>query len=348
MDDVRAVLDAAGSSRATLFGISEGGPMTLLFAATHPDRVERLILANSYASDPFEDTARMADFVRRFWGQGRALGTLAPSWTVPADREFLARFERQGATPESAAALVAMNAGIDVSATLSSITAPTLVLHRTDDPVIHFDRGEALAAGIPGAELVPLSGRDHLVWADPHEMLNLVERFVTGVAPSPATPERVLLSLMFVDVVGSTEQAVEMGDGPWTALLGQVRDEIVSEIHRLGGRRINTTGDGTLAGFDGPARAVWSALGVVDRVALHGVQVRCGVHTSEIELVGDDVAGIGVHVGSRVESLARPGEVLVTRTVRDLVVGSDLRFESRGVHELRGVPDTWELFAAVG
>lgn len=347
MDDLRAVLDAVGVKQASLFGISEGGPMALLFAATYPERVERLVLYGTFARDPFADAEVFVRRTRRAWGIGRVFGGLAPSWGSEADQDFLARFERQSATPEGAAALVRLTSEIDARSTLSSITAPTLVLHRLDDTVVPFDRAEVLAAGIAGAELVALDGTDHFVCVDPDPILDTIERFITGVAPRPVG-ERVLATMLFIDVVSSTERAAAVGDAKWRAALTELYELSDRELARAGGTRVNTTGDGFLASFDGPARAVRCGLRLVAGLGAQGVPVRCGIHTSEVERIGADLTGIGVHVAARVESLARPGEVLVTRTVRDLVAGSGLRFVARGAHPLRGVPDAWELFAAEG
>ncbi len=348
MDDVRAVLDAAGSRRATLFGISEGGPMSLLLAAAHPERVERLALYGSFTAEPFANPERFTRLARRLWGRGQAFLGLAPSWARDeANATFLARFERQSATPDAAAALVELASEIDPRPTLSSISVPTLVLHRRDDDIIPFDRAEIVTEGIAGAELVALDGVDHLAFVDSDPILDHIERFVTGSA-SGRPSERILTTMLFVDVVSSTSQAaeVDVGDARWRTLLAELFDRAAHELIRTGGTLVHTTGDGLLAIFDGPARAVRCGLALVADLAPLGVTIRCGVHTSEVERLGDDIAGIGVHVGSRVEGLAQPGEVLVTRTVRDLVAGSGLRFEPRGDHELRGLPDSWDLYAA--
>jgi pimeloyl-ACP methyl ester carboxylesterase/DNA-binding winged helix-turn-helix (wHTH) protein len=346
MDDVRAVMDAVGSERASIFGISEGGPMSLLLSAVHPERVERLILYGTFAREPFDRPRALARAARDNWGTGQVLAGLAPSWAgAAAHRRFLARFERQSASPEAAGALIRMTSETDASATLASIGAPTLVLHRRDDAIIPLDRAEALAAGIPGAELVVLEGADHFVAVDPGEVLDRVERFVTGVAPGPR-PVRELVTMLFVDVVGSTERAASLGDRRWRDVLADLRDRADRHLAAHGGRLVTTMGDGFLATFHGPARAVRCGLALAGELGDAGVPVRAGVHTSEVERLGDDLAGIGVHVAARVQALADPGEVLVTRTVRDLVVGSGLVFEPRGEHQLAGVPDSWELFAA--
>ncbi|HET6951763.1 MAG TPA: alpha/beta fold hydrolase [Acidimicrobiales bacterium] len=335
MDDLRAVLDAAGVGRATIFGISEGGPMALLFAATYPERVERLVLYGTFASDPFDDPARNVDNTRRSWGRGSVFGSLAPSWSTAADRSFFARFERQSATPEGAAALVRLTSETDARATLSSISAPTLVIHRRGDRIVPFDRAEALAAGIEGAELVALPGADHFVGVDPDPILDPIQRFVTGV-PARRPGERVLTTMLLVEVVGASDGAVEAYDRA---------DRVIAHS---GGVRVDAPASGVLATFDGPARAVRCGLSLAAAVAQAGVPLRCGVHTSEVERLGRAITGIGVQVAAGVAALAVPGEVLVTRTVRDLVAGSGLCFAPRGGHTLRGLPETWELFAATG
>ncbi|MBN2623659.1 MAG: alpha/beta fold hydrolase [Acidimicrobiales bacterium] len=345
MDDVRAVMDAAGSERATLFGISEGGPLALLFAATYPQRVERLILCNSYADRFSDDIPTLAARARETWGTGGVLATLAPSWTDRRDRRFLSRYERHSATPDAAANLVGLCDRIDVRPILPSINTPTLVVHRRADAMIPPAKGEALAAGIPGAELVVLEGRDHLVYVDQEPVLDAVEEFITGTKPTAAA-DRVLTTVLFVDVVGSTELAERMGDVSWTRMLRRFYDLARDDLARFRGGEVATTGDGLLATFDGPARAVRCGQSLQRSVSDLGLTLRVGVHTAEVERLGDDVAGVGVHIGARVASSAAAGEVWVTRTVRDLVAGSGLQFEGRGTHELKGVSEPWELYAA--
>ncbi|MFP3900357.1 MAG: alpha/beta fold hydrolase [Acidimicrobiia bacterium] len=347
MDDVRAVMDAAGSERATLFGISEGGPMSLLFAASHPDRVERLVLYGSFTHDPFGgDAESLVGMIRESWGSGASCHVLAPSLSRDAGAaDFLARFERLSANPEAASNLVRLAAEIDTRATLPAISAPTLVLHRDGDGIIAPDRGRLLAKRIEGARFVELAGVDHLPFVDADQVLDEVERFLTGAATTVPS-DRVLATMLFVDVVGSTETASRMGDAEWRGLLDRMLAVTDRELARFGGTRVNTTGDGLLATLDGPARAVRCGTSLRHALRQLGLDVRCGVHTSEVERRGGDIAGIGVHVGARVGSLAEPGELWVTRTVRDLTAGSGLEFEPRGAHALKGVPGTWELYAA--
>jgi pimeloyl-ACP methyl ester carboxylesterase/DNA-binding winged helix-turn-helix (wHTH) protein len=345
MDDLRAVLDAAGSERATLFGISEGGPLALLFAATYPERVERLVLCNSYADRFREDIPALARAARRLWGTGASFRTLAPSWRDPAAHSFLARYERNSATPDTAAHLIELCGHIDVRPVLHTIIAPALILHRRDDTIFPLTKAHELAEGIPGARLQVLEGSDHLVFADHGPVLDAVEEFVTG-APVAPTPDRVLTTILFADLVGSTELAERIGDAAWRQLLSRFYATVRRELANFRGEEIATTGDGFLATFDGPARAVRCGQSVQDAVDELGLPLRVGAHTAEVERLGDDIAGLGVHVASRVTAAADPGQVWVTRTVRDLVAGSGLVFEPLGAHEFKGVTEPWELYAA--
>ena len=346
MDDVRAVMDAAGSERATLFGISEGGPLALLFAATYPERVERLVLFNSYADRFRDDIPAMAASAREHWGTGRVLSSLAPSWRDRGDIRSLARYERHSATPDAAAHLIGLCDRIDVRPILASVSAPTLVMHRRDDRTFPLSKGEVLAEGIPGAELVVLEGRDHLVYVDQEPVLDAVEEFVAGPAPT-ATADRVLTTMLFAEVAGSAGPAEPGDDGP-EAVLGRYHGIARDALARFRGDEVATTGDGLLATFDGPARAVRCAQWLRQSVARLELPLRIAVHTAEVERLGDGIAGVGVHIGARVAGAAPAGEVWVTRTVRDLVAGSGLRFEARGTHEFTGIGEPWELHAVVG
>ena len=345
MDDVRAVMDAAGSERATLVGISEGGPMSALFAATHPNRVERLVLINTFAGSFREGATWAPEDIATWWGTGTVFEFLAPSLAGhPQDRAFFARYERNCATPAAAAATVVMNDAIDVRPILPSITAPTLVLHRRGDEVVRPERGREIAAAIPGARYTEVDGTDHLAFVDPGELLDEVEAFVTG--SSPASPwDRVLTTVLFVDVVGSTSTAERLGDARWRALLERFYETAHAEVRHGRGEVVGTTGDGLLATFDGPARAIRCGLAMIDSIGRLELAIRVGVHTGEVERLGDDLVGINVNVGARVADAARPGEVWVTRTVHDLVAGSGLHFEPRGEHDLKGVTGSRELFA---
>lgn len=351
IDDVRSVMDAVGSTRATLFGIAEGGPMAVLFAATDPDRVERLVLYGSYPrrADAAGSGDRLEPFTARIeeeWGTGSILGERSRSVADdPAMGQLLARYERHSATPQAAAAIVRMGFEIDVRSILPTTEVPTLVLHRVDDPNIRIDGAISLAHGIPGAQLVELPGDDHVpFFGDSDGLLDEVEKFVTGTVVG-AQRSRVLATVLFVDIVESTRRATELGDQRWRDELDTFFAETRAALLQFRGEEITTTGDGFLAVFDGPARAIRCAVDVRDRLEALGLEVRCGLHTGEIDRRGSDVAGIAVHLGARVSAVAGPGEILVSRTVRDLVAGSGLAFEHRGSHELKGIAEAQELWA---
>jgi len=352
MDDVRAVLDAVGSTRASLLGISEGGPMSILFAATYPQRVDRLVLYGSYArrSDAqLDNGAALIRSIESEWGTGEVLARRCASVVIDDKlRAALARTERQCATPGAATALIRMSAAIDVTSVLAAVSVPTLVLHRTDDTILRVEGARALARGIPAARYVEVPGIDHIPWfGDSELILSEIEEFLTGARPMPAL-ERVLATVLFADIVASTEHAVDLGDSDWRRLLDRFDEITRREVDRFRGREINRRGDDFLATFDGPARAVHCALGLSTAIRPLGIQMRAGIHTGEIELRGDDVGGIAVHIGARVLSLAGPGEVFATRTVKDLTVGSDLRFQDRGDHELKGVPEPMRIYRVEG
>lgn len=359
MDDLAAVMDAVGSQKAYLFGHSEGGNMCVLFAASFPARVEGLILTGSYAkrirSDdyPWAPTweERLADIekVESTWGEDVDIDVYAPSRKDdPAFIAWLQRYMRLSASPRAAAALLEMNSLIDVSSILPTIRVPTLLLYRTGDDDVQIDEGRYIASRIPGARMVELPGRDHLFWAgDPSQLLEEIEEFVTGERGAAPT-ERVLATVLFTDIVDSTATAARIGDRRWRDLLARHNAVMRAELARWRGVDVATTGDGFLARFDGPVRAIRCAGAMMAAVRPLGVEIRCGVHTGEVELVGNDLAGVGVHIGARVTALAKPGEVMVSRTVKDLVAGSGLQFESRGSHRLKGIPDEWEVFAVVG
>jgi pimeloyl-ACP methyl ester carboxylesterase len=357
MDDVRAVMDAAGSRQAALFGPSEGGPMSALFAATYPERTTALVLYGTFAStvrdaaypwamDP-QERRKVIEAIPEQWGRGTYAELLAP--TLASDERFRswwARLERLGASPGAAMALRRMNGQIDIRQTLSAIRVPTLVLHRTGDLDTSIEEGRYLAAHIPGARFVDLPGADHLPWAgDQDVLLDEVEEFLTGTRPA-AEPDRVLATVLFTDIVSSTERAAELGDRRWRDVLFSHHAVVRRELDRFRGREVKTVGDGFLATFDGPARAVRCACAIRDGVGALGLSLRAGLHTGECELIGDDVGGIAVHIGARVAAKALTSEVLVSSTVKDLVVGSGIDFEDRGAHRLKGVPGSWRLFAA--
>jgi pimeloyl-ACP methyl ester carboxylesterase len=356
MDDVRAVMDAVGAPRATLLGHSEGGPMCALFAATFPQRTDKLVIYGSYAARIPDDDypwapapdarERHYEDLRRAWGGPVDLDDLAPSHAHdPQLRAWWARYLRSAASPAAVVALTKMNTQADIRAVLPTIAVPTLIIHRTGDRDVEIGGARYLAANIPGARLVELPGDDHLMWSDPDEIIDAVEEFVTGtVAPPPV--DRVLTTVLFTDIVDSTGRAATLGDTAWRRLLDRHDALVRRHLRRCRGREITTTGDGFLATFDGPARAIRCALDVAAGVQALGIQVRCGVHTGEVTLRGDDIGGLAVHVAARVMHAAAPGEVLVTRTVRDLVAGSGLRFCDRGPTDLQGVPEPMVLAAA--
>lgn len=354
-DDIRAVMDAAGSAHAALLGVSEGGAMSMLFAATYPERTTALILYGTYATPRAQsapaELQHNDEMVRREWGGAayvrRVLETVAPS--MAADEEFnkwYAKLQRLGASPGAWLALNAMNREIDVRAVLSSIQAPTLVLHRINDVLVKIERGRFLAQQIPSAKMVELAGRDHLAYVgDQDTLIDEVEEFLTGVR-DPMERNRVLATVLFTDIVASTERALELGDRKWRELLNEHNALVGKQLARFRGREIKSTGDGMLATFDGTARAIRCALATCEAVRQLGVEIRVGLHTAEIELMDHDIGGIAVHIGARIMALAGPSQVLVSSTVRDLVAGSGIRFEDRGLHVLKGVPGEWRLYAA--
>jgi class 3 adenylate cyclase len=356
VDDMLAVLAAAGADTVDIFGVSEGGAMAMLFAATHPERVRSLLLYGTYArmlrDDDYpygvsaENHASLLEFSSTAWGEGRGLGAWAPSRRGDAAlRQWWARLQRLAASPGMVRRIFELYPDIDVRGVLATIQAPTLVLHRTGDRMINIEMGRYLAEHIPSATFVELGGSDHLFWTEePERLLDEIEEFLTGEL-LPTSSDRVLATVLFTDVVQSTDRLVEVGDRRWRELLGAHQDQVRRQLQRFGGREVNTTGDGFVATFDGPARAIRCARSIRDAVRGLGIEVRAGLHTGEIEVKGGDIAGVAVHVAARVASLAKPNEVLVSRTVTDLVAGSGIEFHDRGEHELKGVPGRWQLFA---
>jgi pimeloyl-ACP methyl ester carboxylesterase len=356
MDDVRAVMDAVGSERSALFGYSEGGPMCALFAATYPERTSALVMAGSYArrlSAPdypwgLSDGQFHAflEQVERAWGEAVGVEERAPSMQHDEPfRQWWARSQRMSASPAAAITLVRMNAQIDVRDVLPAIRIPTLILHSVNDRTIDVGGSRYMAERIPGAKLVELRGVDHIPWlSDADTVLEEIEEFLTGVRHSQA-PDRVLATVLFTDIVGATEKAVSLGDRRWHDLLDSHHAAVRSELARFRGREIDTAGDGFLATFDGPARAVRCACAISDKVRPLGIEIRAGLHTGECEVMGEKLGGIAVHIGARVAALSRPSEVLVSSTVKDLVAGSGLAFQDRGTQTLKGVPGEWRLFA---
>ena len=360
MHDVQAILDEVGCERAALFGVSEGGPMSLLYAATYPARTSALILYGTYAKRSWaadflfgwkdEQWQRLFDNFERHWGtpQSLAVTLFAPSVVGnPQAAERMASYHRASASPGAAIAIMKMNREIDVRHVLPAIRVPTLVLHRTGELVINIAQARYLAEHIPGAKLVEFAGVDHSFLAgDYAAVLDEVEVFLTGARHAPEG-ERVLATVLFVDIAGSTERAAALGDRAWRGLLDTFYGKVRGALRHYRGREIDTAGDGLLAAFDGPARAIRCAGAIRDAVRALGIEVRCGIHTGECEVAGAKLAGIAVHIGARVAGLAAPGEVLVSQTVRDLVAGSGITFEERGLHTLKGVPQEWLLFRAL-
>jgi class 3 adenylate cyclase len=358
MDDVVAVMDAVGSERAAVFALLEGGAMATLFAATHPERTTALVLYEaqprmSWAPD--YDWAMKREDRKQYiqngglqnWGDGSRISALSPESAGNARlQNWYGRLERLAASPGMAAKLMLMNAEVDVRAVLPSIKVPTLVLHRAEDQMIDIRHSRYLAEHIPGARLVVLPGREALSFGPAAASeLDEIEEFLTGQRQAVHS-ERILATVMFSDIVDSTRRAAELGDRRWRDLLQSVESSVSRELARFRGRAVKTMGDGFLATFDGPARAIRCATAIRDSARSEfGLEVRSGLHTGEIELIGNDVGGIAVHIGARVGASAGPGEVLVSGTVKDLVVGSGLAFEDRGERELKGVPGRWRLFA---
>jgi class 3 adenylate cyclase len=356
MEDLLAVMKAVGTERVVLMGFWEGGPTSVLFAATYPERVSALVLYGviprfTWSPEcPWAPTAEaneaIADAIEEGWGRAAWLDFIAPS--LSGDDGFhrwWARMERNSQSPSGAAELFRTNASIDVSAVLPTIRVPTLVLHRSRDLMVPIESGRYVADRIPGARFVELSGQDHLYFVgDQDALVAEIQEFLTGVREAPE-PDRVLATVLFTDIVGSTERAATLGDRRWRDLLEAHNGVVRRELARFRGREIDTAGDGFLATFDGPARAIRCAEAIIGAVRQLGLEVRTGVHTGEVELTGDKVGGIAVHIGARVAASAGAGEVLVSRTVVDLVAGSRLSFADRGARQLKGVPREWQLFS---
>jgi class 3 adenylate cyclase len=350
MDDIRAVLDTVGAERAAVLGVSEGGPLAIQFTATHPDRVSHLVLSGTFAritlADDYPigiDPRRLEPIVERIrstWGTGSAIRQFVE---IP-DHDLGARFERNSATPKDAVDLIRAALAIDVRAALPAIDLPTAVVHARHDPVVPARFGRYLAAHLRQARYVEVDSAEHVSRADIPQLVATLEELLTGTHRDPVI-DRVLATVLFTDVVDSTATAARLGDQRWVALLDRHDDVVRSEVERARGRVVKTTGDGVLATFDGPARAIRCACAILARAGELGLQLRAGLHAGECELRGGDVAGLTVHIAARVAALAAAGEVLVSGTVRDLLIGSDMHFDDRGRRELKGVPGSWPVLA---
>jgi class 3 adenylate cyclase len=357
MDDIRAVLDAVGSQQTALVAGIGASYLTILFAATYPERTSALVLIDGYArllgaedylpwlprSFPPEE----GEHIRAGWGRGILLTRLAPNEAMdPEIVRAFAAYERQSASPGTGEAMLKMLYEGDVRAVLPAIRVPTLVIAHAESARIPIEHSRYLVEHIPGARYIELPGNENLLWAgDPQRLIAEVQEFLTGVRPQEE-PDRVLATVLFTDIVDSTRRASELGDRRWRSLLAAHDLAARAELDRYRGREIHTTGDGFLAVFDGPARAIRCAAAIREAVRAIGLDVRSGLHTGEVELTDADVKGIAVHIGARIAALAGPGDILVSTTVKDLVIGSGIAFEDRGLHELKGVPEEWRLFQA--
>jgi len=356
MDDIRAIMDAVGSERAAVMGESEGGPLAMLFAAAHPGRTIALILQGGEVRErtdaewPWGENSEeafekaMASLPAR-WGNGKSMDFIAPSvagqeWA----RAWRGRVQTHGCTPAAAEAFMRMAFDIDVRHVAPTINVPTLVIHAAGDQVCHVENARFLARTIPEARYVELPGDEHVPWFDPDDTIAEIREFLTGTREA-STPDRALVTVLFTDLVGSTQRAVEIGDRRWRDLVEQHHAAVRRELARFDGQEVDTAGDGFFATFDGPARAIRCAQAIVEGVRPLDLAVRAGLHTGEVELADGKVAGIAVNIGARVAGQADAGEVLVSGTVKDLVAGSGLEFEDRGVAPLKGIPGEWRLFA---
>jgi pimeloyl-ACP methyl ester carboxylesterase len=360
MDDIRAVMDAVGSERAALVGESEGGPLSMLFAATYPERTQALLLVGAeikeettedwpWGEDTREGFEQFMEGVAERWGQsGAGIRNIVPSvGDDPRPQEWFRRVLVESASPGSAMAYFRTSFEIDVRDIVPTINVPTLVVHRVGDRVCHVENGRYLAEHVPGARYIELEGEDHIAWGEgADEIAAEIQEFLTGMREA-ATPDRVLATVLFTDIVDSTRRATELGDRSWRDLLERHHTAVRREFDRYRGREIDNAGDGFLASFDGPARAIRCARAATEAVRPLGLELRAGVHTGECERLGDKLGGIAVHIGARVAAQAGPGEVLVSGTVRDLVAGSGIAFEDRGLPELKGVEGEWRLYAVV-
>ena len=359
MDDIRAVLDHAGIERAAVMGESEGGPLSMLFAAAHPERVSHLVLQGAEVRERSDDEWPWGDgddewFEEYIVGFADRWGSASEAWATglfgeelddPAwATEHLSRLLRNAASPREALAWQLASREIDVRSILPSIRVPTLVLHAVDDPAVPVESGRYIAEHVPGARLVERAGTEHLAWMKPEAVVPDIREFLTGERMEPVA-ERVLATVLFTDLVGSTDRAARMGDAAWRGLLETHHAAARREIAAHRGIEVTSAGDGFLARFDGPGRAIRCAEAIIVEAHRHGLEVRAGVHTGEVELVGDDIAGLAVHIGARIAGMAGAGEILVSGSVRDISAGSGVEFVDRGEHDLRGVPGSWRVYA---
>ena len=354
VDDVRAVMDAAGCERAALFGYSEGCAMSILFAATYPERTTALALYAGFArftrTTDFPFMYELSDLLKmvRYWGSGGSIKGFAPSIATEENRAVWAKAERHCCSPSGMKRILETNANIDIRPLLPAVQTPTLIAHRRKDKTIPVENGRYLAEHIPNARYVEFPGEDHAPWVGDHASLTTtIGDFLTDHRRAPAEPDRALATVLFTDIVESSQRLAELGDRKWRELL-DTHDRIANDrIAQQRDKLIKQTGDGLLVIFDGPGRAIKCALAVRDDLRSVGLQIRAGLHIGEVEMREDDISGVAVHLAARVQEMAKPDEVLVTRTMTDLVAGSDLRFEEHGEHQLKGIPGTWQLFTVV-
>ena len=358
-DDIVSIMDAVGSRRAAFLAWGESAGATMFFAATYPERTTSLVLVNAYAryarSDdtpwglPANSIPSYVGAIKDIWGFGGCFEMIAPSLVPTAEaRTKWERVERLTATPDVLEAATRAVFESDVTQALPAIQAPTLVISRRGDRHVRYEHGRHVAGLIPGAKFTELSGDDHVPFAGQQvQLLDEVEEFLTGIRPKPLL-DRVLATVLFTDIVGSTQHLAQLGDSQWRGILDKHHDLVRQNLERFQGEEVNTTGDGFLASFDGPARALRCACAIRDEIQALGIDIRAGLHTGEVERRDGDLAGIAVHIGSRVAAAASAREVLASRTVKDLVTGSGVAFEDRGEHQLKGVPGSWQLYAVNG
>ena len=355
MDDARAVMDAAGVEKAAVMGFSEGGSLAVLFAAAHPDRCSALVLYGAFGrfSDWFPTTQKLdafLDYVETKWGTGESFAAFAPS--KKGDMEFKrwwGRWEKLGGSPSAVINLMRMNSGINIDGILPSVRVPTLILHRTEDPTVSIQAGRFLARNIPHATLIELEGADHMCWFGENatQIADTILNFVSepgADTQAAAMPRRILTTILFTDIVASTERARQLGDNTWRELLKAHDATVRREIARYRGNEVKSTGDGFLATFDGPARAIRCAIAITEAMGPLGIQIRAGLHTGEVERTDTDVLGIAVHLAARIMETAAAGEVIISRTVKDLVAGSGIEVDDAGEHLMKGLQEKWQLF----